>query len=247
MSLKSESFQKLRKIKNKWHLDSWEEYEQKENELFQKLFANKEPTVKASLTIAAGTKKHYVLEIPRSTRPLTSRLKVRLFDILMSDIYKRRILDLFAGAGTFGFEALSRGATEVTFVDAAKRAERILIENAKHTGFLTETNIIREKAADYLVKAREEAAEFDIVFCDPPYKHYNRKDMSRIQFMMDNVVYLLPGVRDPKSRKFKGALLVKHPRRFDMSKVTPPQIELVETFVFGLNCVTLFIAKKMKS
>jgi 16S rRNA (guanine(966)-N(2))-methyltransferase RsmD len=244
MALKSESFKKLRKIKKKWHLESWEEFEQKENELFQKLFANKEPTVKATLTIAAGKKKNYQLEIPRNTRPLTSRLKVRLFDILTSDIYKRRVLDLFAGAGTFGFEALSRGASEVTFVDAAKRAEKILIENSKHTGFLTETNIIRQKAAEYLPQAIEKEEVYDIIFMDPPYKMYNRKDDSRIEFIMDSVVRLLPGVKDPKSRKFKGALLVKHPRRFDITKVAPGEIQFVETYEFGLNCVTLFIAKK---
>jgi 16S rRNA (guanine(966)-N(2))-methyltransferase RsmD len=247
MSLKSESFKKLRKIKNKWHLDSWEEFEQKENELFQKLFANKEPTVKATLTIAAGKKKNYKLEIPRNTRPLTSRLKLRVFDILTSDIHKKRILDLFAGAGTFGFEALSRGAAEVTFVDAAKRAEKILIENANHTGFLTETNILREKAAEYLVQARENGDVFDIIFMDPPFKLYNRKDMSRIKFVVDNVVYLLPGIKTPKTKKFKGALLIKHPRRFDIQKISPAGVEFVETYEFGLNSVSLYIVGKSKA
>jgi 16S rRNA (guanine(966)-N(2))-methyltransferase RsmD len=241
MSLKSESFQKLRKIKNKWHLESWEEFEQKENELYKKFFSNKEPTVQATLTISAGKKKHFQLQIPRNTRPLTSRLKVRLFDILSSDINKKRILDLFAGAGTFGFEALSRGASEVTFVDASKRAERVIIDNANHTGFLTETNIIRQKADEYLMQAIDREDDFDIIFVDPPYKIFNRKDMSRIKLIMDNVVFLLPGIKNPATRKFKGVLLVKHPRRFDIVKVAPPAVKFVETYEFGLNCVSLFI------
>lgn len=246
MSLKSESFQKLRKIKNKWHLESWEEFEQKENELYKKFFSNKEPTVQATLTISAGKKKHYQLQIPRNTRPLTSRLKVRLFDILGKDLFKKRILDLFAGAGTFGFEALSRGAAEVTFVDASKRAERVLLDNANHTGFLTETNILRQKADEYLMQAREKEEIFDIIFVDPPYKIFNRKDMTRIKVIMDNVVYLLPGIKNPESKKFKGALLVKHPRRFDIRKVTPSSVLFVETYEFGLNCVSLFIVDTPK-
>jgi len=209
------------------------------------LFQNKEPTILGKIKIVAGSRKNYMLEIPKSTRPLTSRLKVTIFDILRSDISKKRVLDLFAGSGSFGFEALSRGAGSCVFVDAAKAAEKVLLINTKKIGYLTETEIVRQKVDEFLrVSANENEREFDIIFIDPPYKLYNSKDRSKISYILNQAALLLPGVRTPKTRKFKGAIMVKHPRRYDLKKIEWDNLQFVERYDFGLNAVSLLIVKK---
>lgn len=241
MSLKSVSLKKLRKIKHKWKVESWEEYDKRESELYRTLLQNREPTVLGQIKISAGKVKNFMLDIPRTTRPLTSRLKTTVFNILGPDISHRSVLDLFAGTGSFGFEALSRGAKSCTFVDVAKEAERILIQNSKRTGFLTETNVVRQKADEYLVQAAEAGEVFDIIFVDPPYKLYNTRDMSRMNTLFENVKKLMPGIKSPKSKKFKGALLIKHPRKYDPNKFNLEGVVNIGTYEFGLNSVTFFI------
>lgn len=241
MSLKSESQRKLRKLKSKWKVESWEEYDKRETELYKRLMLNREPTIQGTIRISAGKVKNFMLEIPRNTRPLTSRLKTTVFDVLSTDIIKRSVLDLFAGTGSFGFEALSRGAKECTFVDAAKHAENILVQNCRKTGFLAETNVVRQKAEEFLMQAEKDGDTFEVIFVDPPYKLYNTKDLSKMNVIFDGVKKLLPGIKTPKTKKFKGVLLVKHPRRYDVTKLNQDKVTNIGTYEFGLNSVTFFI------
>lgn len=244
MSLKIDSQKKLRKLKSKWKVESWEAFDERENELYRRLYQNREPTIQGTIKLSAGKLKNYTLEIPRTTRPLTSRLKTTIFDVLGPDIVNKTILDLFAGTGSFGFESISRGAKECTFVDAAKAAEKVLLLNTKKTGLLTETTIIRKKADEYLAEAiKDESTEFDIIFMDPPYKMYNTKDYSRMRELFSLAVQLMPGIRNPNTNKFKGAFLVKHPRRYDINKIVTDNVALVDTYDFGLNAVSIFIVK----
>jgi len=244
MSLKSESLKKLRKIKNKWKVESWEEYDKRESELYRKFFQNREPTILGKIKIAAGSRKNFLLEIPKNTRPLTNRLKLTLFDLLSTDIQKKKVLDLFAGSGAFGFEALSRGAKECTFVDAAKAAEKVLILNSRKTGFLTETFIIRQKVDEYLKESlKNSKIFFDIIFIDPPYKLYNTKDTSKINHVLNGASQLLTGFRTKKSTKFPGALIVKHPRRYPLEKLEIKDMNKIVTYDFGLNSVSFYIIK----
>lgn len=245
MSLKIESLKKLRKLKKKIKTGTWEEYNERENELYKQFFQGKEPTILGKLNIVAGEKKNFTLEIPRNTRPLTNRLKLTVFDILGTDILKKRVLDLFAGSGSFGFEALSRGAKECTFVDAAKSAEKVLLINSKKTGYLTNTEIIRQKADEFLIqKNKEGKREYDIIFIDPPYKIYNTKDRSKINLILNEAFKLLPGVKKPDTKRFKGAMIVKHPRQYDITKIEIQGSEKIETYDFGLNAVSIYIVKK---
>jgi 16S rRNA (guanine966-N2)-methyltransferase len=78
-----------------------------------------------------------------------------------------RVLDLFAGSGALGIEALSRGAAHATFVDADRAAREVVRRNLEACGFVDRADIVATTAERYLAGLRGEA--FDLAFCDPPY------------------------------------------------------------------------------
>lgn len=246
MSLKHDSFKKLRKDKNKWRVESPEEYEEREDTFLKERLMHKEPTIKGQVRISGGKAKNFKIDIPKTTRPMTDRMKVRIFDVLSQDIYKKTILDLYAGAGSFGLEALSRGAEFATFIDASRSAEQALQKNVSHTGFLPQAEVIKMKVEEYLFKENnkeEEKQSFDIIFMDPPYKLYNTKNTYKMESVVNMASKLLPGVQDHKGKKFKGCLIMKHPRRYPLDKLKLEDIKPVETYEFGLNSITFFIVK----
>lgn len=243
MSLKFDSAEKLRKEKTKWKVDSWEEYEEREKTFLKERLQSKEPTISGQVRITGGKAKNFLIDIPKTTRPLTDRMKVRIFDLLREDISNKTVLDLYAGTGSFGLESLSRGAKECIFVDASKQAENVLKKNVAHTGFLPEATIVRMKVSEYLYKQLEEDTVFDIVFMDPPYKLYNKKRTYKMQEILTNASKLLPGINTPKKDIFKGCLIVKHPRRYPIDSLTLEGIKKVETYEFGLNSISFFIVK----
>ena len=98
-----------------------------------------------------------------AVRPTTDSVKEALFNIIQGDIEGRRVLDLFAGSGQLGIEALSRGAAETVFVDSSRDSVKLVKENLRLCGF--EANVIQSDALKYL----ESCGRFDIIFVDPPY------------------------------------------------------------------------------
>ncbi len=244
MSLSIQSQKKIRKIKAKWRLDSWEDYEKMEKAIAQKMIQNNEPNINGYVRIIAGRAKNTKLEIPRSTRPLTDRLKTTIFDVLSSDIYQKTILDLYAGSGSFGLEAISRGAKSATFVDTAKNAIHVLEGNIEKTGFLNETLVIKEKVEDFLGNKKSLEESFDIIFIDPPYKKFNTKHLGEIENVLNSSKTMLPGLKENNKKKFKGALILKHPRKYPLEKLNLTDLKQIETYNFGLNAVTIFIVHK---
>lgn len=241
MGLKSTSSKKLRKLRSQYKADSWEEYEEAEKKLLKEIMSYYEPTITGQVRITAGKAKNIRIDIPKKTRPLTDRMKTQIFDTLEKDIYKKTVLDLYAGSGSFGLEALSRGASEAVFVDAAKQAEKILESNIRKTGFLTEAKVVKEKVAEYLYTAVNEDLEFEVIFVDPPYKIFNKKFKERVSNIVQMSAQLLPGVRDPESRKFKGVIIMKHPRIYPLDLIDSSGLVKIETFKYGMNAISLFI------
>lgn len=245
MSLKHDSFKKVRKEKNKWRLDTPEDFIEMEDTFLKERMLAKEPTITTTVRITGGKARNFVLEVPKATRPMTDRMKVRVFDILREDIVNKNILDLYAGAGSFGLEALSRGAKSCTFVDASKNANIVLKKNVAHTGFLIESDVIKEKTEDYLFRIlnEENRPSFDIVFMDPPYKLFNTKKTFKMELIINMASELLPGIQDRSSKRWKGALILKHPKRYDLSRIDIKNLKLVESINFGLNLISFFIVK----
>lgn len=99
-------------------------------------------------------------------RPTSSKVKQALFSIIQFDIEGRRVLDLFAGSGQLGIEALSRFADGAVFIDSSKESINIIKENLETTNLKDKALVLNIDALSYLFNTNE---KFDIVFIDPPY------------------------------------------------------------------------------
>ena len=100
-------------------------------------------------------------------RPTTDRVKEALFDILQFSVEGSRFLDLFAGSGQVGLEALSRGAAEAVFVDSFRDSIRVVEKNLTATGFSDRARVVQADFAAFLLRERQ---PFTIAFLDPPYE-----------------------------------------------------------------------------
>lgn len=103
-----------------------------------------------------------------ATRPTSERIKEAIFSSIQFDVEGRRVLDLFAGSGQMGFEALSRGAQRATFIDLSREAMEIVKQNARITGFFDVSHFLVSDWRNYIRKASGRE-QFDLVFIDPPY------------------------------------------------------------------------------
>jgi len=118
------------------------------------------------MRIISGIAKGHPLKVPReAARPTTDRVRESLFGSLQAVIEGSRVLDLFAGSGALGLEALSRGAVSCSFVDQNRGAILSIEENLKKTGLHGGKLVTREVMA-YL---KGERASYDLIFADPPY------------------------------------------------------------------------------
>jgi len=121
------------------------------------------------MRIITGSARGTRLKTPkgRGTRPTADRVKESLFNILGTKTAGRRVLDLFAGTGALGLEALSRGAKRAVLVDAATAG--LLRENAEHTHLEAFAEILAMDVFAALSRLAAQQESFDLVFCDPPY------------------------------------------------------------------------------
>lgn len=124
------------------------------------------------MRILAGALKGRRLQTPRgaTTRPTADQVRIALMDALAPRLPGARVLDLFAGAGGVGLEALSRGAAEATFVERDARALAALRANVEALGVAGQVRIVRDDAIRALGRLARAGARFDIVFLDPPYE-----------------------------------------------------------------------------
>jgi len=122
------------------------------------------------MRVVAGSARSLMLETPqgKDTRPTTDRIKETLFNMIHFDLPGCRFLDLFAGSGGIGIEALSRGAKEAVFVDNDKNAIACIERNVAHTKFTDKATILKQDIFVAL-QTLEYKEPFDIIFMDPPY------------------------------------------------------------------------------
>lgn len=150
-------------------------------------------------------------------RPTSDRVKEGLFSSLQFDIEGRRFLDLFAGSGQMGLEALSRGCASCVFVDASKEALKVIKENVSACRFEDKSRIVNGDALSFLATY---SGTFDIAFLDPPYK-------------ADLLLKALNGVT--KIMSDYGSIICEHP--FDVA---------LPDSVNGFNAVKVYTYGKIK-
>jgi 16S rRNA (guanine966-N2)-methyltransferase len=123
------------------------------------------------MRVLAGALKGQRLAAPRgpATRPTGDRVRIALLDTLMPFLGRGPFLDLFAGAGAVGIEALSRGAPSAVFVETEVSALRALRDNVTRLGLESRARVIREDAARAVAALARRGERFAVVFLDPPY------------------------------------------------------------------------------
>jgi 16S rRNA (guanine(966)-N(2))-methyltransferase RsmD len=123
------------------------------------------------MRVIAGTARSRRLEaLPGEdiTRPTIDRVKEAMFSGVQFLVPGARVLDLFAGSGQLGIEALSRGAKSCTFLDASRQAVEVVVANCKSTGLFDRSRISTGDAFTFLASTRD---TFDLVLLDPPFGH----------------------------------------------------------------------------
>jgi len=123
------------------------------------------------MRITTGTFKGRVLKTPRgeAIRPTSGLVRETLFNIVARDIPEARVLDLFAGSGSVGLEALSRGAAHAVFVEKARPALACLRENIAALGVAGETTVLPYPVERAFAELSRTGESFDIIFLDPPF------------------------------------------------------------------------------
>ncbi len=120
------------------------------------------------MRIITGKARGIKLDSPYTdeVRPTTEMAKEGIFSAIHFDLDSRRVLDLFAGSGQLGLEALSRGAESAVFVDESQASIEIVKKNAQKTKLFSQCRIVRMDFTDFLKKASD---TFHFIFVDPPY------------------------------------------------------------------------------
>jgi 16S rRNA (guanine(966)-N(2))-methyltransferase RsmD len=120
--------------------------------------------------VIAGSAGGIRLDAPRDRqiRPITDRVKEALFAILGERVVDARVLDLYAGSGAIGIEALSRGAAHATFVERSRDALALIRRNLQHTRLDTQAQVLPAEVDRFLAGAVGD--RYDLVFLDPPYE-----------------------------------------------------------------------------
>jgi 16S rRNA (guanine(966)-N(2))-methyltransferase RsmD len=140
--------------------------------------------------IAGSAKGRSLYSVPgEGTRPITARVKAALFSIIGPDIRGASFLDLFAGTGAVGIEALSRGATQVVFIERAQKAALTVRRNLELTRLEQGAQVVHSDAFQYLAHAGPEV-EFDYIYVAPP----QYKDLwAKALYDLDERALLAPG------------------------------------------------------
>ena len=143
------------------------------------------------MRVITGKARGVILKTPKglSTRPTADRVKEALFSIIQYDVPSAKVLDLFAGTGQLGIEALSRGAKSAVFVDERADACALVKENLNKTRLTDDARVIRSDYAAFLRNCKE---KFDLVFLDPPYAEVflenSLKMITEIDILQSNAI-----------------------------------------------------------
>ena len=166
------------------------------------------------------------------TRPTSERAKMAIFSSLQFELEGRRVLDLFAGSGQMGLEAVSRGADHAVLVDQSKDAVAIIRKNAEKTRLAEDCTIVCADFSEFL-RQRRGHDPFDLVFIDPPYGM--RACRAAVEAILDN-----------RLLKSHGILVLESGEPDPLGVDTPiaEKFEVLKTARYGVAYVTILRWKK---
>lgn len=178
------------------------------------------------MRIVAGRFRGRRLESPdsRRIRPTSDRVREALFSIIASRVGGATVLDLFAGTGALGLEALSRGAAQAVFVDQSAEAVRIIRANIQRLGVEDQAAVLQGAVSRVVGRLAGKGALFDLIFMDPPY---GKGDIAA-------TLPLLSGLAHPEAM-----LMVEHSVKEDLPDSSGPWI-LMEDRFYGDTAISFY-------
>lgn len=184
------------------------------------------------MRVISGEKGHLKLIAPvgKNTRPTTDRIKETLFNIIQNDIKDCMFLDLFAGSGQIGIEALSRGAKVSYFVENDREAINVIEKNLMTTKLTLKAKVLNQNVFSALNKLNGKV--FDIVFMDPPYDKHIEKDVLDL-LLSNNII-------DSTS-----LVIIEASKDFNMDLIDSNNYSIIKTKIYKTN-QHVFLQKKEK-
>jgi 16S rRNA (guanine966-N2)-methyltransferase len=173
-----------------------------------------------------GTRRVFTGKKGEELRPTSAKVREALFDILRREIENAYFLDLYAGTGTVGFEAISRGAAGCCFVENSPVRVRTITEFARRLGLGEKAEVHKAEALHFLEKAVLSGMMFDIIFADPPYAS---KELEAILPFIDGHDILNTG----------GCLVTEHPSK-TMPAFQARSLRHVKNYKYGDTMLTLY-------
>lgn len=178
------------------------------------------------MRIIAGSAKGHVIRVPREvSRPTTDRVRESVFGILSQVIKGSSVLDLFAGSGALGIEALSRGAVSCQFVEQNSGAVRVIEENLKKVGLKENGRVTMREVSAFL---KTEKKGYDLIFADPPYAD-GLTDPARDLFQLEGWSHWLAD---------DGYLVLEREAIGEIE--VPTELELVQQRDYGRSRIAIF-------
>jgi len=180
------------------------------------------------MRIISGQFKGSALYLPKNkkTRPLKDLVRESIFNLLTHSnkisfkIEKSNVLDLFSGTGSFGLECLSRQAEIVFFVEKEKDATIILKKNIKKLKLENKTKIFAENVFQYLKKEISSPLKFNLIFCDPPFKDSNVKEL--FDLLLNSKILKKDGI------------IVLH-RNKSIKNELPDYLKIIDERIYGIS------------
>jgi 16S rRNA (guanine966-N2)-methyltransferase len=170
--------------------------------------------------ISGGDKKKSSLKVAKGVRPTRAAVRRSIFDRLGPWIEGKRVLELFAGTGVVGFEALLRGASEVWFIEKSNRVFTLLKANAEKLGLSKRVHMLKmdvKKGIDILIGRGE---TFDLIFADPPYAFEGlEKTLKGIHNLLREDGFLILEVRKDREPPEFSNLFLEKEGRFGDTKI----------------------------
>ncbi len=159
-------------------------------------------------------------------RPTASKVREAIFNIVQAEIENALFLDLYAGTGAVGLEAISRGAEKVFFIENSRHRAEAIMDAIHRLNLDNKGTVFQEKAETFLQRAVKTNMKFDIIFADPPY-------------LSDEITRALPYIADNNMLKGDGCILIEH-----SSKIILPDniknINLIKNYKYGDTTITLY-------
>ena len=159
-------------------------------------------------------------------RPTSAKVREAVFDIPRDAVDHASFLDLYAGTGTVGLEALSRGSDRTYFVEDSRLRACLLRDTLAKIGLADRATVYQEQALDFMRRASRSGLRFDIIFADPPYAS---EDMQKIVALIDEHGLLKEG----------GRLIIEHSSRTALPD-DAPTLRLVKNYKYGDTMLTLY-------